>query len=168
MAAYIDLNPVRAGLVTDPKDYRWCGYAEAVAGPAVQRTGYQTVMRALGGQVLGLKEALESYRLWLFEQGAVEGVNGPGAPTVRLGLDRERVEAVLARKGKLSLGEYVRCRVRYFVDGAVLGSRGFVEEVFVANRSRFGPRRRDGARKLRYLADAVLYSLRDLKIKPVG
>jgi hypothetical protein len=28
MAAYIDLNPVRAGLVKDPKDYRWCGYAQ--------------------------------------------------------------------------------------------------------------------------------------------
>ena len=26
MAAYIDLNPVRAGLVEDPKDYRFCGY----------------------------------------------------------------------------------------------------------------------------------------------
>ena len=23
MAAYIDLNPVRAGLIDDPKDYRW-------------------------------------------------------------------------------------------------------------------------------------------------
>ena len=32
MAAYIDLNPVRAGIVEDPKDYRFCGYAEAVAG----------------------------------------------------------------------------------------------------------------------------------------
>ncbi len=32
MAAYIDLNPVRAGLVSDPKDYRWCGYGEAVGG----------------------------------------------------------------------------------------------------------------------------------------
>ena len=26
MAAYIDLNPVRAGLVEDPKDYHWSGY----------------------------------------------------------------------------------------------------------------------------------------------
>src|SRR5690606_4270861 len=34
MAAYIDLNPVRAGLVDDPKDYRWCGYGEACAGSA--------------------------------------------------------------------------------------------------------------------------------------
>ena len=24
MSAYIHLNPVRAGLVQDPKDYRWC------------------------------------------------------------------------------------------------------------------------------------------------
>jgi hypothetical protein len=32
ISAYIDLNPVRAGLVSNPGDYRWCGYAEAVAG----------------------------------------------------------------------------------------------------------------------------------------
>jgi putative transposase len=32
MAAYIDLNLVRAGIVGDPKDYRWCGYGAAVAG----------------------------------------------------------------------------------------------------------------------------------------
>jgi len=32
MAAYIDLNPVRAGVVDDPADYRWSSYGEAV-GP---------------------------------------------------------------------------------------------------------------------------------------
>lgn len=32
MAAYIDLNPVRAGLVEDPGAYRYCGYGEAVGG----------------------------------------------------------------------------------------------------------------------------------------
>jgi hypothetical protein len=30
VAAYIELNPVRAGLCADPKDYRYCGYAEAL------------------------------------------------------------------------------------------------------------------------------------------
>lgn len=34
MAAYIDLNPVRAGMVTDPADYRWSSYGEAVGGGA--------------------------------------------------------------------------------------------------------------------------------------
>jgi len=32
MAAYIDLNPVRAGMVDDPADYRWSSYGEAAAG----------------------------------------------------------------------------------------------------------------------------------------
>ena len=32
IASYIDLNAVRAGLVDDPKDYRWCGYGDAIAG----------------------------------------------------------------------------------------------------------------------------------------
>jgi len=36
MAAYIDLNPVRAGLVERPEDYRWCGYAEEFALSAGQ------------------------------------------------------------------------------------------------------------------------------------
>jgi hypothetical protein len=32
VAAYIDLNPVRARIVSDPKDYRFSGYGEAMAG----------------------------------------------------------------------------------------------------------------------------------------
>ena len=32
MAAYIDLNPVRAGMVEDPADYRWSSYGEAMGG----------------------------------------------------------------------------------------------------------------------------------------
>ena len=34
MAAYIDLNPVRAGLVKDPAEYRWSSYGEAIGGGA--------------------------------------------------------------------------------------------------------------------------------------
>ena len=56
MAAYIDLNPVRAGLVEDPKDYRWCGYAEAVAGGRAARAGIQLVMRAASGERLGRRK----------------------------------------------------------------------------------------------------------------
>jgi putative transposase len=39
MALYIDLNPVRAGLVEDPKDYRWTGYGEACGGSKRARRG---------------------------------------------------------------------------------------------------------------------------------
>ncbi|HUF62247.1 MAG TPA: hypothetical protein VMN36_09245, partial [Verrucomicrobiales bacterium] len=39
VAAYIDLNAVRAGLVDDPAKYRWSSYGEAVAGDAEAREG---------------------------------------------------------------------------------------------------------------------------------
>ena len=44
MAAYINLNPVRIGLVDDPKGHRFCGYAEAVAGNPIAQRG----LRQLG------------------------------------------------------------------------------------------------------------------------
>jgi hypothetical protein len=61
------------------------------------------------------------------------------------------------------MAEYLRCRVRYFCDGAVLGSREFVEEIFRGYRERFGPRRKTGARRMRGLAEEALYALRDLR-----
>ena len=39
VAAYIDLNAVRAGIVKEPKDWRWCGYAEAAAAQSSARGG---------------------------------------------------------------------------------------------------------------------------------
>jgi putative transposase len=45
VAAYIDLNPVRAGMVEDPKDYRWCGYAAGLSGVGLARDGIREVVR---------------------------------------------------------------------------------------------------------------------------
>src|SRR4030095_6756796 len=47
IAAYIDLNPVRAGIVEDPKDYRWSGYGTAMGG--VQRANEGVVEGFTGG-----------------------------------------------------------------------------------------------------------------------
>jgi len=43
----------------------------------------------------------------------------------------------------------LRCRVRYFTDGAVIGSKTFVNEAFAAARERFTAKRKDGARRRR-------------------
>jgi putative transposase len=43
VAAYIDLNGVRAGLAADPKDYRFCGYAEALAGNEALQQQYARI-----------------------------------------------------------------------------------------------------------------------------
>lgn len=118
MAAYIDLNPVRAGLVEDPKDYRFCGYAEAVAGglPALQ--GLQKIWSGYAGPV-DAAEALREHRLLLFGQGAEAGAGAS--------ISREDALRVLQHEdGVLPRSVAMRCRIRYFTDGAILGSSEFI------------------------------------------
>ena len=73
MAAYIDLNPVRAGLVSDPKEYRWCGYAEAVAGRRTAREGLKTVVAGARRPTESWKQVLAEYRLRLYGEGKRAG-----------------------------------------------------------------------------------------------
>jgi hypothetical protein len=50
----------------------------------------------------------------------------------------------------------------------VIGSKGFVNEVFVATRERFSAGRKDGARRMRgsgKAAAGVLWSARDLRMR---
>ncbi len=84
-------------------------------------------------------------------------------------MKKEAVEAELAQleQGRdVALGKMLRLRVRYFSDGAVLGSRAFVDGVFTRCRDRFGAKRKDGARQLRGNGAAAagrLWSVRDLR-----
>lgn len=136
MAAYIDLNCVRAGLVADPKDYRFCGYAEAVAG----NKGAQSGIRSLASGS-AWDEAQQQYRQLLFGTGA-----GPreGAVTIaQADLDR-----VIAEGGRLPLTTVLRCRLRYFSDGAVLGSQAFVDLQLALYRKKTGRRERTAPRAL--------------------
>lgn len=173
MAAYIDLNPVRAGMVARPEDYRWCGYAAAVGGNHRARAGLGRVLRhpphaGDGGSEDGWERTGPAYRLWLYDQGeARESPEGRGGPE-RQGFTREEVEAETARGGKLPLRQAIRCRVRYLTDGAVFGSAAFVEEVFARERWRFGPGRKTGARPMREADWEGLCVLRDLRRTPVG
>ena len=45
LASSIDLNAVRAGIVSDPQNYRFCGYGEAMAGVKIARDGLNRVMQ---------------------------------------------------------------------------------------------------------------------------
>jgi REP element-mobilizing transposase RayT len=49
VAAYVDLNPIRAGMVEDPMDYRWSGYAAACGGGKVERKGLELLVRLSRG-----------------------------------------------------------------------------------------------------------------------
>ena len=96
MALYIDLNPVRAGLVEDPKDYRWTGYGEAMGGSKRARRGLCRVMEAPMDSWEERRGAMapgEVYRCWLFGEGlevGVEKLRGSGGAE---GVERSGLEA---------------------------------------------------------------------------
>jgi putative transposase len=122
VALYIDLNPVRAGLCSDPKDYRYCGYGEAVGtGKVPARAG---LARALGfepGQA-PWAEVGAAYRRLLFRTGVVASKREQAV------IDPEQARRVVEEeKGVLPLGDQLGCRLRFLTTGLVLGSRSFVE-----------------------------------------
>ena len=96
---------------------------------------------------------------------AVVGEAEPGASV--------NTEEMLASKHNgtvlpdLRIAKMLRVRVRYFTDGAVIGSKSFVNDAFDAARERFSENRKHGARRMRGNAKAVagiLWSARDLRI----
>ena len=147
LAAYIDLNAVRARIVADPKVYRFCGYAEAVAGAAPARAGLARVLGAPDDRPWA--QVAAEYRQLVYQAGAARGLRADGRPT-RPGIAPEEVRRVLAEGGELPLPDLLRCRVRYFTVGLALGSRTYVDDVFQRYRARFGAQRRTGARPMRH------------------
>jgi hypothetical protein len=90
-------------------------------------------------------------------------VNRKGMEPGKASEERGQLEA----GGRVALAKRLRWRLRYFSDGAVIGSRSFVDKFFEAHRERFGLKRTSGARRLRGDAAALtrsagLFSLRDL------
>lgn len=149
VAAYVDLNAVRAGLCSEPADYPFCGYGEAVAGSAGARQGLIDLCRCLG-PCAGWNEAASTYRMWLLQ---------PESPTG---------DSSIADQAELSRARVLRIRVRYFSDGVVLGSRQFVERAVDCFRSGFARGPRDGVQAMTGADWGGLCVMRNLRGEILG
>ncbi|MDR1192160.1 MAG: transposase [Verrucomicrobiales bacterium] len=155
MAAYIDLNPVRAGLTRDPKDYRFCGYAEAVAGHKKLRVSLAAVLEQTAWTT-----TQQAYRRMLYGGRKKPDAAAPSAA---------EIEKVLKENGSLSAAELLRCRMRYFTDGAVLGSKAFVAGQLRRYRRLTGRRKSITPRPLPQIAgQPEITMLRGLRRHAIG
>jgi len=180
IAAYIDLNPVRAGMEADPADYRWSSYGEAVGGGPKgngkkAREGLVRACMSHQGVGFEAEKWREVSRIYRRLMGMALGRKS-GRAEVEKGVVRPQMNTAEALEAKdngtvlpdIGMAGMLHCRVRYFTDGAVIGSREFVNEAFAGARERFGPKRKDGARRMRGNANAaagVLWSMRDLRVE---
>ena len=182
IAAYIDLNPVRAGMVKDPADYRWSSYGEAVGGgkKGNGKKAREGLVRAyfcdqgVGFEAEKWREVSPLYRrlmgLALGRKPGLAEVAGEGN---RAGQATLNTAEILESKDNgtvlkdLGLAKMLHCRVRYFTDGAVIGSKEFVNEAFARARERFSSKRKDGARAMRgsgSVAKGLLWTARNLRV----
>ncbi|MEI7775797.1 MAG: transposase, partial [Verrucomicrobiota bacterium] len=135
---YVDLNPVRAGIVKDPKDYRWSSYGEAVAGVRRAVEGLCAIIEGLSNSSQSEQQRLAMYRVHLFARGEVWPEQTDAFPG-KLGFSQDEVVAVDKAKGELRICDKLSCRIRRFTEGFLLGSELFVEH-------HFGMRQRNSVR----------------------
>ncbi|MCC5838632.1 MAG: hypothetical protein JJT96_00795, partial [Opitutales bacterium] len=119
VASYIDLNPVRAGLVEDAGDYGFSGFGEACAGGSAARRG----VARIEGKSAWTTQWHERYRARLCSR------MGPGVRPRRGDVQRPAGEAKGEDKegGAVSPNPRLLSKIRAFSEGWVVGSVGWVE-----------------------------------------
>jgi len=121
--AYIDLNPLRAGLVERPEQYRWNSL-----GYHVQTNNRENFLSTDFGlkefNVKTKKERVRRYRRYVYEAGSVDQPQKGNVKVIAdIVIEKER-----RREFELSRSDRFRYRTRYFTDSGIIGSKEFVAQ----------------------------------------
>ena len=117
--AYIDLNPVRAGIVKRPEEYRFCSLGYHVqTGNKDRFLSLDFGLAEFG--VKGERERLKYYRKFVYEKGGLDG------------LDKEK-----ERNFQLNQVDRLRYRTRYFTDSGIIGTKAFIVRHFQRFKGHF-------------------------------
>ena len=130
--AYIDLNPVRAGLVEKPDEYRWnsLGYHTQTDNKG-NFLSLDFGLQEFGG--VGKSKKLRLYRKYVYEAGAVAKADNPGAKTI----NKKILKKDCKKKSKITRIDRFQSRTRYFTDSDIIGTRKFVSTHYEMFKDRF-------------------------------
>jgi REP element-mobilizing transposase RayT len=127
---YVELNCVRAGIVQDPAEYRFCSwgvwsatgkhpFGEAAAAHLKRTRGVLAMPQSAGRLPAGTRDL---YRLLKIDMARTIAVAN--------GLSEEELRAVVEEaSGDEPLRYSLMRRMRHWSDGAIIGGRAFVREV---------------------------------------
>lgn len=121
--AYVDLNPVRAGIVERPDDYRWnsLGYHQQTNN---KKHFLSLDFGLVGADNLNEKQRLFKYRTFVYEVGSLQTDKGKRIDP--------QIVANEAAKGFVTTGsDRFLSRTRYFTDSGIIGSKEFVRQFWL-------------------------------------
>jgi hypothetical protein len=134
LLAYVDLNPIRAGVVRKPEDYTWCslGY-HLQTGNKGELLSVDFGLREWNE--LDPREIVRKYREFVYETGAADSGQwsedgGQSEGGEKRGIEQKIVDKERKRKYRVRRVDRFRYRSRYFTDAGIIGSKEFVSEVF--------------------------------------
>ena len=119
LLTYIDLNPIRAGIVGKPEDYRWStlGYLNQTNN----EDDLLTLQFGIGGEEkMDPAEKIEKYKRSVYEIGSLESIKGKSID--QLTLENEKNEG-----SNVSVLFRYLYKTRYFSESNVIGSEAFVK-----------------------------------------
>jgi putative component of toxin-antitoxin plasmid stabilization module len=135
--AYIDLNPVRAGIVKRPEDYRWSGIGYRIyTNNKGDFLSFDGIFSESEMKDLPKEELMKCYRYFVYKCGNIKRLSladieeGKDAANVKSAIDDETYRHELMRDFKLPTGEIMLGRIRYFSAGMVIGSKQFLKEAY--------------------------------------
>ena len=168
IAAYIDLNPVRAGLTSNPASYRWSGYGQAMAGRPEALAGYQSLMAIQDGLGLEASLALKRYRAGLFDYAERRGLFTAQSLPRTKSHPAPATTSASARKSTRptrdpGLISQLLHRIGYFTHGSVIGTKNFVESISLHHRAWLQRKHPPTAHPLPPLGSLSLFSLHRLR-----
>ncbi len=122
LLAYVDLNPVRAGIVDHPEGYRWCSLGYHV------QTGNKENFLSLDYGLVEFGERNETermrlYRKFVYETGAIDLDKGRQ-------IKENIVQKERDKDYKVTRTDRFKGRTRYFCDSGIIGTREFVRAGF--------------------------------------
>jgi len=153
--AYIDLNPLRAGLVDRPEDYRWNSLGYHLQ---TENKGHflSTDFGLKEFNVKSPKERIRRYRRYVYEAGAIRRADKMQAKLI----DAKVVAKELKKDFEISRISRFRSRSRYFTDSGIIGSKEFVAENYQRFRHLFHSKHEQKPKPIKGL-DGI-YSLKRL------
>ncbi len=153
--AYIDLNPLRAGLVERPEEYRWNSLGYHLQTQNKDRF-LSTDFGLKEFNVMSEKERIRRYLRYVYEAGALDR---PDKMQVNV-IDPKVVAKARKKDFEISRISRFRQRTCYFTDSGIIGSKEFVSENYQRFKHLFDSKHEKKPKPIKGLEG--LYSLKRL------
>lgn len=119
--AYIDLNPLRAGIVKKPEEYRWSSIGYHLQTD--NKDGFlSTDFGLVEFNAKNEKKRVRLYRRYMYEAGSIDR---PEKDKLKV-IDPWMLQKERQKDFKITQASRLRYRTRYFTDSGIIGSKEFV------------------------------------------